>query len=1831
MNTVTGNHLSLSRAVLSGWRRAGSNLHSCAISLVLLVALAFLPAPAWAQPIPVGRVVAWGRSVYGETNVPAGLTNVVRMFVGANSASKNYALRLDGSATNWGSMSTIPAGISNVAQFAIGANHVIALKSDGTLIGWGNNDFGQTNIPAGIKPVTAIAAGGNFTLALQNDGTVVSWRPNLAYIGSVPTGLSNVVAIAAGQYHSLALKSDGTVVTWGGPYAVPFPVPAGLSNVAAIAAGVSHSLALKTDGTVVAWGDNTSGQCSVPVGLSDVAAIVGGGEHSLALRSNGTVVVWGSTAYNLQQPPSDLTNVIAIASGWCHNLALRVGPVFTQVPTNLLAGFGSTVVFQSVAEANSPILYQWFFNGTILPNATNASFSLTNVQAQHAGDYTVRATADGYTVAAKARLAFGSLPAVLKGPEDVRVFPGSPALFRVNATNAVPLLYQWSFGEQVLPGETNSSLSLSKVQPAQAGRYSVRVATVLARETNLTASLFVLSTRPMGKVVGWGENTNVPAWLSGVVAIAAGDNHSTALRADGTVVSWGENSHGETNVPAGLDDVIAVAAGSYHSLALKRDGSIIGWGFNYNGQSSPPGILGARAIAAGNAFSTAVTAGAAVIAWGNSYGGALNTPDLTNAVNIAAGYYHALAATADGRVAGWGDDTYRQSSGPSAITNAVAVAAGHMNSMILCADGTVRAFGFNFAGQTNVPADLSNVVSIAANYGRCLASRSDGIVVGWGLNTAGQANPPAGLSNVVQVAAGLYHSLGLKETGIYIQSPPQNATAFVGTNVAFTVKAVGVSPLSYQWLFNGEPIPQATNDLLTLTKLQFANAGSYSVRVTSARGSEDSAPATLSVLGAPIILSQPLDTNVLAGSSVTLSVLAQATPAPTYQWQSNSVSIPGANQPNLLLTNVWFTNSPSFRVVVSNTYGAAVSAGAKVTVLFPPAILKPPTNLTVVLASNAFFSASIFGTPPLHSQWQFNGQDLLGATNASLLLTKVQSPQAGDYRIVVTNLYGSVTSSAAFLTVAPSSPTILGQPASQWASVRAAATFAVHAIGAGPLSYQWRFKGVPVTNGTQASLVRTNLQSTDAGIYDVIVSNWAGSVTSAPAMLQVWPHPNVVAWGLNSSGQTNVPLDLTNAVYIAAGSAHALAATADGRVVAWGANDSGQSNVPAGLTNVVAVAAGNGHSVALRQDGTVIAWGDNTHGQTNPPAGLTNVVKIVAGSLGNLALRADGSVVGWGYNAYSQASPPATLTNAVDIAAGFEHSIALKRDGTVLAWGYYYGNPSGISNITAVSGNSFRFLLLRKDGKVQGWPSGTLEGPTDVLAVSVGGHDYNATPHNLAIRTNRTVAGWGDNTYGQATPPAGLSNATMVAAGYRFSLTMVGGIEFMAQPQSQSLLEGASALLFAEVYSGTPISYQWRRNGVNLPGATNSTLLLPEVHADDAGTYTLVASNSFGVLTSLPATVSVALAPRIVSLSSNQVVNEGQSVTFTAQATGATPLSYQWQFNGTNLAGAFSSAVTLTNLQRWQSGSYTVVVTNVAGRVVSSNITMMVNVPPTVAIVTPPDGVQMIAPAGFTLVAEAADDLALTQVTLWQGTNQPLVLTGPPWFLAVSNLPPGVYPYQAMALDAFGLASTSAVSTVTVLAQPTTTVTQPLNADSRPNPQTGLFEEFLRVTNPTPTPLGALRIWVYQDTNSLARQVSVWNATVRSNGVPFLLYDLPLAPNTSVDFKVEYYVPDRRTIPASTYFTEVLTSVAPPVPEGTVLTVDRILKLAGGDMLVEFNTLLNRIYYVQYSGDGALWQTALPAVVGNGTKIQWIDSGPPKTGSSPSTAHSRLYRLVLLP
>jgi hypothetical protein len=141
------------------------------------------------------------------------------------------------------------------------------------------------------------------------------------------------------------------------------------------------------------------------------------------------------------------------------------------------------------------------------------------------------------------------------------------------------------------------------------------------------------------------------------------------------------------------------------------------------------------------------------------------------------------------------------------------------------------------------------------------------------------------------------------------------------------------------------------------------------------------------------------------------------------------------------------------------------------------------------------------------------------------------------------------------------------------------------------------------------------------------------------------------------------------------------------------------------------------------------------------------------------------------------------------------------------------------------------------------------------------------------------------------------------------------------------------------------LSYQWQFNGTNLTQATTSILTITNAQSDNAGTYLVVVSNTAGSVTSTNATLTVNTPPSISQQPQSQTVKSGSTANFSVIAGGTAPISYQWRFNGSNLGGETASSLSITDAQDVNSGSYTVVISNMVGATTSSPAILSVSAP----------------------------------------------------------------------------------------------------------------------------------------------------------------------------------------------------------------------------------------------------------------------------------------------
>jgi alpha-tubulin suppressor-like RCC1 family protein len=941
-------------------------------------------------------------------------------------------------------------------------------------------------------------------------------------------------------------------------------------------------------------------------------------------------------------------------------------------------------------------------------------------------------------------------------------------------------------------------------------------------------------------------------------------------QANGRIAAWGDNSYGQLVRPNDLKNVHAIAAGQAHSLALQSDGTVVAWGWNPYGLMPPANLSAVRAIAAADYLSLALRANGTVVAWGNNAWGQTNVPaDLQGVTAIATGGAHSLALLGNGTVRVWGQIPSASYSNtvPAGLSNVTAIAAGSFHSVALQTDGTIVAWGNNSWGQTNVPPGLSNVVAIAAAYRHSLALRANGTVVAWGQNTSGQTNVPADLKDVIAIAAGTVGNLALRADG--------------------TLAAWG-DAFNYHGLTN---LPAVISNVTAI-----ACGSSHQLALVAA--------------GPPEILSFPNELSVPYQSNLTLTATATGYEPLSCQWYlhgtrlTNSLRFSGVTTSSLKISNAQFSDIGPYTLVVSNAFGAVQSTVATLTVVSPPLLTLQPLSQTVIAGTNLTLAAAAIGTPPLHYQWRHNDAPVTANNSPVLTVPNIQAQQSGNYALLVSNVYGVAISSNALITVTESAPYILLQPTNTVGYPGGSASFAVTARGSDPLQFQWRHEGTDLPGATNAVLTLNGLSPAMAGFYSVAISNALGGVISAKAELQF---REAAVWG--SGILSNVPPpDFTNLTAISAGNNFILGLRTEGRVTVWPLANSipavAPTNLPPDLNDAKAIAAGAAHGLVLRSNGTVLTWALGTQLVrppilfpapspaliTNIPAGLTNVVAIAAGNYHNLALQADGQLVSWGYyypssgywfaNSWSSATNvPPGLTNVTSIAAGGGQNLAVRSDGRVVAWGLSTAVPAGLSNVIAVACNDYYNLALRTDGTVVTWATAPVLMPirTTIINTNVPSGLSNvvalaAGNSALALQADGRLVSWPVFTTFSTSPPtplppAGLLNIFAIAARGNINAALVGNgaPHITLSPAHQFAARDAIVRFSARAVGAPPLTYQWRRNGVNLPGATQADLILQNVAGSNAGTYQLVVANALGTATSAPALLTIPFSTNLAT------------------------------------------------------------------------------------------------------------------------------------------------------------------------------------------------------------------------------------------------------------------------------------------------------------------------------------------------------------------------------
>jgi uncharacterized repeat protein (TIGR01451 family) len=515
-----------------------------------------------------------------------------------------------------------------------------------------------------------------------------------------------------------------------------------------------------------------------------------------------------------------------------------------------------------------------------------------------------------------------------------------------------------------------------------------------------------------------------------------------------------------------------------------------------------------------------------------------------------------------------------------------------------------------------------------------------------------------------------------------------------------------------------------------------------------------------------------------------------------------------------------------------------------------------------------------------------------------------------DTALSATQIQAIYTASSAGKCAEP--PAIVTEPVNQTVTSGTTAVFSVAADGSQPLNYQWKMNGTNVSTAanptaSNAVLVLANVQLAQSGNhYSVVVSNREGSTNSTAALLTVLapicdpPPLGLVSWWA-AEGNANDSFGTNNGI-------------AQGNL-AYVPGEAGQAWQFDGSSAAVRVPAASSLDVGTSGGLTIEGWIKPASLNVNEPVALWD---NGTDNLGAHFWINQPPI--WG------GSGPGSLFSTISDTSGVAHNIA---------------SPANI-----LSTNSWNHVALTYD-KASGTAAFYLNGTAVVV-------------QQLGVFTPLTSY---DFYLGYAPPSPSFSVGYFTGLMDEFSLynTALSSNQIQAiydagsagkcppqtpptitsQPTNEAAVQGATAMFSVGATSTEPLNYQWRLNQSNILAAvnataTNATLVLTNVQAAGAGSYSVVVANQLGTTNSSNAMLTVLLPPKITLRPRNQLVQVGCAAAFNSAATGTGILTYQWQKNGTNLPGQNGTNLTLPSVQPSDFGNYTMIAGNNYGSATST-------------------------------------------------------------------------------------------------------------------------------------------------------------------------------------------------------------------------------------------------------------------------------------------------------
>ncbi len=860
---------------------------------------------------------------------------------------------------------------------------------------------------------------------------------------------------------------------------------------------------------------------------------------------------------------------------------------------------------------------------------------------------------------------------------------------------------------------------------------------------------------------------------------------------------------------------------------------------------------------------------------------------------------------------------------------------------------------------------------------------------------------------------------------------------------------------------------------------------------------------------APVVTSNPTNQTVIAGQTATFTAAAIGTPTPTVQWQISTdggktySNISGATSTTLTLNNVQLSQSgDEYQAVFTNTFGTATTTAATLTVETVPVVTSNPANETVMVGQTATFTAAANGTPTPTVQWQISTDggntfsNISGAISTTLTLNNVPLSLNGDeYEAVFTNAAGTVTTSAATLTV-DASPTVTSNPASQTVMAGQTATFTAAASGNPAPTVQWQISTdggntfSNISGATSSTLTLSNVPvSLNGDEYQAVFTNTYGTATTTAATLTVEASPTVTS---NPANQT-----------VIVGQTATFTASASGNptpTVQWQISTDG-GNTFSNISGAISTTLTIPNAQLLQSGYEYQAVFTNTFGSATTTAATLIIAQppVVTSNPTNQTVIAGQTAT---FTAASSGTPTPTVQWQISTDGGNTFSNINGATSATLTLNNVQSSQNGdeyeaiFTNLAGIATTSAASLTIHTVPTVTSNPSSqtVMAGQTATFTAAADGNPTPTVQWQVSTDGGKTFI----DISGATSPTLTLPNVRLSENGYEYeavftnaagtvttsaaALTVDAPPTVTSNPANQTVIAGQTATFTAAANGNPTPTVQWQvstdggNTFSNISGATLLTLTLNNVQSSQNGNeYQAVFTNTFGSATTSATTLTVETVPVVTANPSSQTVIAGQTATFTATASGNPTPTVQWQISTdggntfSDISGATSATLTLNNVPFSQNGyEYQAVFTNIVGTVATSAATLTVQTPPSVTT----NPVNQTVLAGQTATFTASASGSPTPTVQWQvstdggntfsnisgATSTTLTLTNAPFSQNGDE-------YQAVFTNAAGTIATSA-ATLTVQTPPSVT-TNPVN-------QTVLAGQTATFTasasgNPTPT------------------------------------------------------------------------------------------------------------------------------------------------------------------